>query len=436
MSSPRRVVVVGHGVAGLTAAGAARAQDPEAEIVLLGDEPYDAYYRPRLSHDLATGIDAAKIRLRPEGWYKKQQIDVRRGRAQAIDPRARTVSWSPVGPDEGGDGDVLSYDSCVLATGSRCNRPPLEGGSRPGVFTLRSAGDAAAIRKRATEVEKAAVAGGGLLGLETAHGLVKVVGPGRVCVLERGPWLLRRQLDQEGGELLARALTRVGIEILTEAEVASVAGRTDGEGPDRDDLPLAQINLKDGRRIGCGLLVFAAGVRPRVDLAQAAGLAVERRGVVVDDRMQTSDPAIYACGDVALHHSGNYAIWPQAMAQGRIAGGNAAGGAQEYSPVVPQTLLEVAGTSVFAVGEAGAADEARPGELIEVGRGDRAECRYAKFRLRDGRLAGAMLIGQADLAKLAKAAVEKGLDLTAVAAAPAAERFDLIIGELERQGNQ
>lgn len=385
MSRPRRIVIVGHGIAGLTAAQAARQQDPQAEIVIVGEEPYDAYYRPRLTHDLAQGIEVAGLLLRPPAWYQQQRVSVRRGvRVQALDPAAGQVHL-------GGAGPSLAYDACILATGSTSFMPPIQGAAGwPGVFTLRTAADAIAIRARALtlETKTAVVAGGGLLGLEAAYGLSRL--GARVLVLERGPWLLRRQLDRDGGEVLAAVLRRAGIEVLTGTEVEAVL---DGE-----------LTLRGGQQVSCGLLVVAAGVRPSMELAQAAGITCDRGGVVVDGAMATSQPMVFAGGDVASHAAGNYSIWPQAMAQGRVAGINAAGGSALYQPVVPQALLEVAGTSVFAVGEAG--ESPVPSDFLEVWRKDPAAGRYAKLRLRGGALAGAMLIGHPELVGRVRGPVE------------------------------
>ncbi len=423
----RRVLVIGHGIAGLTAAGAARGQDGESRVLLFGDEPYDAYYRVRLSHDLATGIEVDKIRLRPQGWYDANGIAVRRGVAVTeLDVAGRTARLA--------DGSAVGFDVCILATGSRSFIPPIEGSGRPGVSALRSAADAMAIRARAVEAGAAAVAGGGLLGLEVAYGLASVVP--KVIVLERGGSLLRRQLDREGGEMLASALARSGIEVLTGTEVAAALSKA-GSAPAAEppEMPLRAIQLKDGRQLPCDLLVVAAGVRPRLELAQAAGLKTDRGGVVVDDRMATSDPAVFACGDVASHHSGNYAIWPQAMAQGKIAGINAAGGQVAYAPVVPENLLQVAGMSVFAVGEAGDLGEAPAPGTVEVSRRDDSKGRYAKFRLREDVLVGAMLIGEDRLARAARPAVEERRRFGFVASLPEGKRFAALAAVLEGGGS-
>jgi len=426
VSTGRRIVIAGHGVAGLSAAQAARAQDPAAQITLLGNEEHDAYYRPRLSHDLRTGIEIDKMRLRPPNWYQGQQIEVLRSAlVTVIDPAGRTVAVE-------GISDPLPYDACVIATGAMSFMPPISGGGRAGVFTLRGAADAQAIRARAAQVSVAAVAGGGLLGLEAAYGLAGVVD--KVIVLERGPWLLRRQLDREGGQLLAEVLHRAGITVMTGAEVEAALGAGSGAAPEEgrvvsEDEPLAELLLKSGERLACGLLVVAAGVRPAVGLAEAAGIRCDRGGVIVDDAMLTSDDRIYACGDVASHPAGNYSIWPQAMAQGRVAGANAAGGSASYQPVVPQNLLEVAGTSVFAVGEVG--DVSDQGEdLVEISRRDDGAGRYVKLRVRGGRLAGAMLIGEPELAKKLRGPVEAQLDVHEALGAPEAERLERVLAKL------
>jgi len=421
----RRIVVVGHGIAGVTAAQAARAQDEGAQISIVGDEPYDAYYRVRLSHDLATGIDPEKIRLRSPRWYEQVRIAVVRGVAAArLD--------LPAGRLELADGRALDWESCVLAMGSSSFLPPFRGNRRPGVHTLRSAGDAVRIRDLAAAAEGIAVAGGGLLGLEVAYALSRLGKP--VTVLERGPWLLRRQLDRDGGELLAAVLGRAGVSVLTGEEVAAALGAP----PDDAGVPLHSVLLKSGRVLSCGLLVVAAGVRPNVQLALDAGVEASPHGITVDDGLRTSVPTVYACGDVAAHPAGNYAIWPQAMAQGRVAGTNAAGGAETYSPVIPQNLLTVAGTSVLAVGEAGAASAEPPSALAplasaprgEVSRSDVGAGRYAKFVFRGVTLSGVMLVGEPDLARVAGAAVTGGRTFEGLWDLPGAGRFDRIVRDL------
>jgi NAD(P)H-nitrite reductase large subunit len=411
----RHVLVIGHGVAGLTAAQAARGQDGACAITIVGDEPYDAYYRPRLSHDLATGIQIDKMRLRAPDFYGRQRITVR---------HAAAVGSLNVGDHIAvlSDGTELQFTACVLATGSRSFMPPIAGGERTGVYALRSAADAIAIRERATAASMAAVAGGGLLGLEVAHGLAGLVD--RVIVLERGESLLSRQLDHAGGALLADILGRAGIEVLTRSEVAVAHGSAAADG---QPGPLTQLELKDGAKLDCGLLVVAAGVRPRVEVAEAAGLQIDRRGVLVDDRMMTSAADVYACGDVAAHPSGNFGIWPQAMAQGKVAGVNAAGGSLTYVPVVPQNLLTVAGTSVFAVGQAGVLDAAASEGMIEIAQTDIAAGRYAKFRVRDEALVGAMLIGHDALAKVARPAVEARLAVGPILELPVDEQYAALV---------
>jgi len=414
----RHVLVVGHGVAGLTAAQAARGQDGACAITIVGDEPYDAYYRPRLSHDLATGIQIDKMRLRATDFYGRQNIAVRHSvTVGSVNAGARVATLS--------DGTELAFSACILATGSRSFMPPFAGAERAGVHALRSAADAIAIREQAQATSVVAVAGGGLLGLEAAHGLAGLVD--RVIVLERGESLLSRQLDQAGGALLAEILGRAGIEVLTRSEVAAAHGDPAEDGRSG---PLTHLELKDGARIDCGLLVVAAGVRPRVELAEAAGVPVDRRGIVVDDRMMTGTADIYACGDVAAHPSGNFGIWPQAMAQGKVAGVNAAGGSLTYVPVVPQNLLTVAGTSVFAVGQAGVLDASAGEGVLEIARVEAAVGRYAKFRVRDGALVGAMLIGHDALAKVARPAVEARLAVGPILELPADEQFAALVAHI------
>ncbi|MBK7768502.1 MAG: FAD-dependent oxidoreductase [Sulfuritalea sp.] len=221
----------------------------------------------------------------------------------------------------------------------------------------------------------------------------------RVTVLERGPWLLRRQLDARAAALLASYLHGLGIEILFQTEVAALVC----------DDRVRVATLKSGEDLACEVFVVCAGIVPQVELACRPRLAVGR-GIRVDSRMATRDAAIFAAGDCAEFDGEIPGLWPTAVEQGRVAGANAVGGDEIYVPQAPCTALKVAGIDVASFGRIDAGE----GET-EVVREDEATRRYRKFVLREGRLAGAILIGCPEWSLGVQRALKGGRDLGALA---------------------
>jgi len=387
----RRLVVVGNGIAGVTAADHARRLHPDCEIHLVGRERYPLYNRMGITR-LIHGRSAMQgLYLLPDAWYEKHAITSwLNTRAEAIDLAGRTVTL--------GTGERLEYDRLVLATGGRSVVPQIEGFGARGSYILRDAEHAMHLREyvQRRRARRAVVAGGGLLGLEAADGL-RQLGL-EVVVLERGPWPLQRQVDERGGRMLQGYLAGLGIGVLTEVEATAVQSGAAG---------VSAVLLRDGRTLPCEVFVACAGIRPDTALAAAAGLKVHQ-GVLVDDRMQTSAPGVYAAGDVAEYAGSVHGIWPASVAQGEVAGANAAGGERTYAGTVPVTILKIRGAELVSVGRM-AQREGDEAIAIEAP----GEYRYAKLLVRDGRIAGAILIGQGRDATLIADAVRKGRSIEA-----------------------
>jgi nitrite reductase (NADH) large subunit len=386
---PRRIVIVGAGIAGLTAAEAARRQAPGAAITLLTAEPGLPYYRLTLTRYLAQEIDAAALEIHPAAWYAERRVTVRPGTVAAIARERHEVGLE--------DGTVVPYDALVVATGATPFVPPIPGAALEGVLTLRSRADAERILARVTPAVPVVCLGGGLLGLETAGALSRR--GARVVVLETAPSLLPRQLARPAGELLAEHLAARGIETRRGVQVTAIVATPDG----------LAVTLADGARLAARFVVIAAGVRPDLRLARAAGLTV-KAGLVVDGRMATSDPAVFAAGDVAEHGGIVPGIWPVAYAQGLVAGANAAGGQSEFAAIPLSNRLKVVDVDVFSVGEV---EPREPGgEITE----HRAGGAYYRLVSRAGILTGANLFGDARLARPIERAVTERRQLGDVAA--------------------
>jgi NAD(P)H-nitrite reductase large subunit len=295
-------------------------------------------------------------------------------------------------------GDTLAYDRLILATGSASHVPSIPGFGAAGTFVLREAEDAMYIRSYAqdTNARTAVVAGGGPLGLEAAYALSKL--GLRVTVLERGRWPMQRQVDERGSAFLRDYLAGLGVQIFVESEVARL-GVQDGL--------VKEAVLRDARALPCDVFLVCTGIRPNVALAKEAGLTVNR-GVIVDNRMRTSAPDVYAVGDVAEFEGEVYGLWPACVEQGAIAAANAVGGdAKEYAGTIPSTILKVIGADLASIGRiaATAADQVIVFEDPETRR-------YAKLVIAGGKIAGAILLGFPKEAPLVAEALKGGRDVS------------------------
>ncbi|MFR9774706.1 FAD-dependent oxidoreductase [Micromonospora sp. MS34] len=372
------VVIVGYGMAGARLAAELHARDGDRKVTVLGAEPHRAYNRIMLSTLLAGKIDEPDVEL---AEVAGQGVDVRTGVAvTAIDRTAREVRTA--------DGDRHGYDHLVLATGSRAVVPPLPGLDPlpERVVPFRTLDDCRRILAAARDARSALVLGGGLLGLEAARGLA--ARGLDVTVVHPMPWLMERQLDPAAGTVLASTLAGLGVRTALAVPAVAVAA-------DRDRI---RLDLADGRSLTADLLVLSCGVRPDTALAADAGLAVDR-GVVVDDRMRTSDRRISAIGDCAQHDGTLTGLVAPAWAQARVVADVLAGAdpLARYQPRPAVTRLKAAGIDLAAMGDAtdaapaDATDAATPVEELTFA--DPARGTYARLRIRDERLTGAILLG-------------------------------------------
>ncbi len=379
-------VIIGNGVAGTEAALAIRKTDPQAEITIISESSHLFYYRPRLIEYLAGEVTVDDFIIHKPDFYEKVNIT-----------NALSTEVVKIVPGENKvltkDGSSFPYDRLLLAAGASCFIPRIEGVDRKGIFSMRSVGDADEIREYAKGKRKAVVIGGGLQGLETAHSLIKL-GLEVACV-EVAKWLLPRQLDAEGARLLQRLLEKKGLSFVFPDFAASFGGK-DG---------VENVILRSGRELDAEEVVICAGIRTRNQLAQEAGLKVNR-GIVVDDHLQTSADGVYAAGDVAEHNSQIYGLWEAAKEQGEAAGLNMAGQKTEYAGTVPSSTLKVTGIDLYSAGDF------NPGQDRRVLTSDR-DGAYRKLVLEDRRPIGAIVVNDAQAMKAAsevfagKAEIEK-----------------------------
>ena len=400
-ASVRRVVVIGNGIAGVTCADHVRRNHPDCTIDVVAAEAHALYNRMGVSRLIYGRSAMTGLQLLPDDWYGSNRVDCwLNTRAVAIDRSDQTVRL--------GTGETLEYDRLVLAMGALPFVPAWPGWPRPGAFVLRSANDALAIRAYAQEgdVQEAVVAGGGLLGLEAAYAIHKL--GLRVTVLELSRGLLRRQLDKRASGLLRSYLEGLGLVIELGAEIRALHGAQ----------RLQYVELGGGRVLRADVLLASAGIVPDVSLATDAGLEVDR-GVLVDATMRTSDPQIYAAGDIAQFDGRVVGLWPTAVEQAEIAAQNAVGVKCSYTFVPPVTMLKVAGVDLTSCGDI-EGDDAVWDQDAESGR-------YRKLVLRDGIPVGAIVLGHPQLSPVVTGLVREARPLNAELEALRAGDWDVLV---------
>lgn len=364
-----RTVVVGNGLAGTLAAKTLRELDGGVDIEVIGEESHAYYPRPNLIEFLAGRLPYERLFAFPGTWAERQRIGLHLGvRVTKILTEEKAVVTD--------SGRIFPYDALLLASGARASVPPLRGGDRKGVFVLRTLDDALAILDYLEGRTRVAVIGGGLLGLEIARAL-RTRGA-EVRVIEFFDRLLPRQLDATGAAILKDQIERTGIAV----RLGTVTEEILGDGQVRG------LRFKGGDEAEAEVVIIAAGVDPDLELAREAGLRVER-GIVVDDRLGTSRPGIFAAGDVAEHRGRVYGIIPASFEQARAVAHNMLSMDLPYQGTVASNTLKVAGLYVTSAGLA--VQEEQTSEVLT--RQAPEEGLYKKIVLREGRIVGAIWMG-------------------------------------------
>jgi nitrite reductase (NADH) large subunit len=369
MTEKPHLIVIGNGMAGCRAVEEILARDADTyRITIFGAEPRVNYNRIMLSPLLAGEKSFDDIVINDQAWYDDNAITLVAGDpVVAIDRKIQTVTAR--------SGRVEAYDKLILATGSDPFIIPVPGHDLQGVVTFRDMDDVGTMLRAADGGGNAVVIGGGLLGLEAAHGL-SLRGM-KVTVLHIMPTLMERQLDEAAGWLLKEALEGRGQTILTGADTAEIYGQGKVEG----------VRLKDGRDIPATIVVMAVGIRPNVKLARDAGLAIGR-GIHVDDHLGTSDANILAVGECVEHNGAVYGlvapIWEmcRSLADGLVAAPNG------YTGSVTSTKLKVSGIDVFSAGDFSGGEGCEDIVMRDAARGV-----YKRVIVKGDRVVGAVLYG-------------------------------------------
>lgn len=363
----KRLVVVGNGLAAIRFLERLFTLQPSRfEVTVIGKE--HAYNRHFLSRILQNGEAFEKANVDLDEWYKEHGVRViTREIVNTVDPLVRHVKTDR--------GRKFTYDKLVLATGSTPHILPIRGAGKSGVMTFRTLEDCVALMDAPNHSKKAAVIGAGLLGLETAMGLVER--GVQTTVVHHQPNVMNRQLDRLASEMLQEELEGKGIRFALSKRTKEIIGDRRAEG----------IRFSDGSILEADLVLMTVGVKPTIELAKRAGIAFHR-GILIDDYLQTSDPNVYAIGECAEHRSVTYGVVEPIQDQAECLAKILAGVPVRYTGSVMSTTLNIANVKAFSTGQVLETEETRTYQWI-----DPIRLIYKKIVTLHGYIIGAILYG-------------------------------------------
>ena len=382
----KRYLVIGNGTAAVGAIEGIRSVDKKGKITVVSKEKHAVYGRPLISYYLEGKTDLEKMKYRPDSFYEDNECAVLYGRrAASLDPTKKTATLD--------DGTALRFDAVCVATGSRPFVPPFEGldevEKKFGFMTLD---DALALESALTPDARVLIVGAGLIGLKCAEGIRARVGSITVCDL--ADRVLSSILDADCAAVVQKHLEKNGIAFLLGDTVARFRCNA--------------AEMKSGGTVPFDLVVLAVGVRANTDLVKGAGGQVNR-GIVVDEKMQTTLPGVYAAGDCAEGFDAStgqnrvIAILPNAYLQGHAAGVNMAGGAAAHPNAIPMNSIGFFGLHMMTAG-------AYDGEMSE----EKTENGVKRFFVKDGLLRGFILIGETERAGIYTALIREKTPLSSL----------------------
>ncbi|BCV77757.1 nitrite reductase [NAD(P)H] [Bacillus subtilis] len=385
----KQLVLVGNGMAGVRAIEEilSVAKD-EFQITIFGAEPHPNYNRILLSKVLQGDTDIKDITLNDWDWYEENNIQLYTNETVIkVDTENKTVIT---------DADrIQPYDELILATGSVPFILPIPGADKKGVTAFRDIKDTDTMLAASKQYKKAAVIGGGLLGLEAARGLLNLGMD--VSVIHLAPFLMERQLDATAGRLLQNELEKQGMTFLLEKQTEEIVGDDRVEG----------LRFKDGTSIEADLVVMAVGIRPNTTLGAESGIPVNR-GIIVNDYMQTEIPHIYAVGECAEHRGIAYGLVAPLYEQAKVLAKHMCGiETKPYEGSVLSTQLKVSGVEVFSAGDFNESEEKKAIKVF-----DEQDGIYKKIVLRGNKIVGAVLFGDSSEGNRLFSMIQKEADIS------------------------
>ena len=407
-----KYLIIGNSAGGIGAVEAIREADKGGAITVVSDEPYPTYSRPLISEYLAQKIPVERMLFRPADFYDRNSTHAVLGlKVERIDVNQHAVRLE--------DGSTITWRKLLLATGSSPIVPQIEGIGLKGVFTFTTLNDARMIdgflNQHPSRRLSAVVIGGGLIGVSVTEALVKR--GVKVTLVEMKERLLNTILDEEASSLAEDILKKAGVEILTGHTVSKMKGSLNNE--------VIGAELDNVRTIPCDMVIVAVGVQPRTDIASKARIKTNR-GIVIDQRMATSSPDIYACGDVAEAYDFVYRdnrvtpIWPNAYIGGMIAGFNMAGFPAKYPGGISMNAMNYFGLAIVAAGMVNPPDDSY--EVLS----EKHNHVYKKLVLKDGLIVGMVFSDDIEKSGIIYSLIKDRVDVTGFKHRLVAEDFGLI----------
>ena len=402
-----KYLIIGGGVAGVTAAETVRQNDANGTIAIVSDEPYILYSRVMLSKPsfFLGKVPFDQVWLKTEAWYKEKNITFLGGKTvTSLDATQKKVGLA--------DGDFISYEKLLIATGTATRKAGMPGADKKGVHYLRSLEDGKGIMENIKTAKSAVTVGGGFIGFEMAD-LMHLAGL-RTTVVLREPYFWSPTLDQASGSIIENAMKKAGVEILHTNEIVEIIGGEKVEG----------VLLKDGTKIACEVVIFGIGTVCQLDWVKTAGISINR-GLVANEFMETSAPDVWTAGDITeykdllLEENVQMGNWVSAHEQGRVAGLGMSGKREAFRFVSFYT------TQGFGLSVAFVGDVAQGVDRVIVARGSLEANALTRFCVVGKELVGATLVNRtAEMSTISKL-IEKNVDVSTHTAELADVNFDL-----------
>lgn len=407
-----KYLIIGNSVAAVAAVSGIRQVDADGDITLISLETQHTYSRPLITYLLGGKVDEEQMAYRPADWYEKSGVRTMLGtEVTRVDPEAHTVGTA--------DGQTIGYEKLLVAVGGTPIVPrDVQGADAEGVFTFTTIDDADAIASYIEEhqVRSAIVVGGGLIGLKSVEALLDL--GISTTVVELADRMLSATFDETASALAQRRLARAGVEVRTGTTVTELLS---------EDGRVVGAKLTDGETLPCELLIFAIGVLPATGIVQDTDIDTDR-GIIVDDGMRTSAENVYAAGDVAQARAllcGTnrcIAIFPNAYRQGIVAGRNMAGAEAQWEGGLVMNSVTIVDLPTISVGVTEALGEGYE-ELSEL---DDAALHYRKLVLHEGRIVGAVFVGDIDRAGIITGLIRERIDVSEIRDVLMSDDFGLI----------
>lgn len=378
-----KYLIIGNGIAGLSAAKEIRANDPEGSITIIGNENLLTYYRIKLTEYICKDFKDEDLIVNKDNWYQEKNVNVLLNTTvNKIDFKNNKVIFK--------DGE-LEYEKILIATGSRPFVPPIPGKEKEGVFALRTLDNLHKLQEQLKNANEVVVIGGGLLGLEAAMSIKKL--GKEVSIIEYGPYLLARQLDQEISIKLYEKLTDLGFKVYLSSQTQQILG----------DSKVTGLELNENREIKADVVLISSGVRPNLDLVLNTEVNVDK-GLKVDEHLKSNLDNVYAAGDLIEINGMVLGLWTAANDQGKVAGANMSGKEMTYTQPRLFTTLKADGVDVFSAGDICNFDKVYQHIIVEEGI-------HHKLFVKDGKVSGVILFGDMKGVNGVRSAVVSNMDI-------------------------